>query len=362
MRVFVWVLRLGLTGMFFVSALLAVWMWALYARTPQVELQVAHKTELLGAAYKLYGDEKVGLWLVRTLIHNKGPGAIRDVRVRYTMTDYTAPTDHTIDIVLEGQRIVDFYYPIVNESITKETSGRSLPVKIEVTYRHPNGRTVTKALDRPIRVMGRNYLTWTSMPDDEIINWYDQFANWPLVGVFMTPNEEVTKTAGAACTSGLNTSSDDEDRIRAWAAIFYCLRNYGVRYIQEPSDAWTPHFNQYVQFPKDSIQRKAGTCLDLALLFASMAQAVGIDAGIALMPGHAIPWIRLQNGQYVFVESTFVDRNYAYSHFPEIVSPRVSFEESVRVAEAFVKKNLEQGTLILADYNELRKNGVVSPW
>lgn len=362
MRVFVWLLRVGLTGMFFVLGLLAVWMWVLYARTPQVDLEVAHKTELLGAAYKLYGDEKIGLWLVRTLIHNRGPGAIRDVRVRYTMSDYTQPVDHTIDIVLEGQRVVDFYYPIVNEAVTKETSGRSLPVKIEVAYRQPNGRTVTKALDRPIKVMGRNYLTWTSMPDDEIINWYDQFANWPLVGVFMTPNEEVTKSAGAACTSGLNTSSDDEDRIRAWAAIFYCLRNYGVRYIQEPSDAWTPHFNQYVQFPKESIQRKAGTCLDLAVLFASMAQAVGIDAGIALMPGHAIPWIRLQNGNYVFVESTFVDRAYAYGHFPQVVSPRVSFEESVHVAEALIKKNIEQGTLLLADYNELRRLGVVSPW
>lgn len=362
MRILIWFFRFSfpLGGLMFSG--IGFVLWNLNLRTPQPDLVLDTKTELLGAAYKLYGDERIGLWLSRVSIHNKGKGAMYNVTLKYHLTDYTTPSEKTFEIILPQQKIVDFYYPILNETVTRETSGRTLPLEVQVTYRQQNGKVITKTLKKDIKILGRNYLTWTSMPETEILDWYDQFSNYPLLGVFMTPNEDKTKTAAVTCTGGLNTASEDEDRIRAWASIFYCLRNYGVRYIQEPTDNWTPHFNQYVQFPHESISRKAGTCLDLAILFASMAQAVGIDAGVSLLPGHAIPWIMLSNGDYVFVESTFVDRKYAYSHFSNLVSPQVSFEESYKIAMAQIENAINEGKLIIVNYNTLRSAGVVSPW
>ncbi len=362
MRTLVWSMRIGFTLLFIVLLGVTVWAWVSVQTPPRVIVEIKTKTEILGAAYKLYADENLGLWLARVVIHNRGPGAITQVRIRYSMGDLMEPAEHTIDLILPDQKVVDFYFPIIHESITQETSGRSLPLRIEITYTQRNGRTVQKREERPIKVMGRNYLVWSSMPQDELLTWHDMFSNWFLVNVFITPNEETTKYAAIQCAGGLNTSTDDRDRIQAWARIYYCLRQYGVKYFQEPSDNWTPHFNQYVQFPKETLQRKGGTCLDLAILFASMAQALGIEAGVALIPGHAIPYIRLSNGEYVFVESTIVDRQYAISHFADVVSRKVTFEEAYQLATAQIQQAAQKGQIILVDYNQLRQVGVVSPW
>ncbi len=362
MKAFLWFLRIGFPVIGLIFLVTGATLYYINSAQPVLQVDLLSKTEILGAAYKIYGDESMQFWLLRVVLRNDGKGPMKNVRITFFIPNYTSPQTKRIPLVLPGQTVVEFYYPLFNESIIKETSGRTIPINVAIEYQTNNGKKKSYEYEKSVKLLGRNYLTWTSLPDDEITNWFDQFSNWPLLGVYMTPNDELVKNISGKCAGGLNTSSSDEDRIKAWARIFYCLREIGVRYIQEPSDQWTPHFNQYVRFPRETLEQQSGTCLDLALLFASMAQAVGIDAGVALMPGHAIPYIRLSDGTPVFVEATFVDRSYAYSHFAGVVSKRVDFKECYQVATQQIQKVAQKGTLILANYNDLRKAGFVSPW
>ncbi len=42
----------------------------------------------------------------------------------------------------------------------------------------------------------------------------------------------------------------------------------------------------FLQFPRETFQYKAGDCSDLSILYASLFQAVGIDAAFITVPGH----------------------------------------------------------------------------
>ena len=61
---------------------------------------------------------------------------------------------------------------------------------------------------------------------------------------------------------------------------------------------------QNVKFPRDVIRDRSGTCIDLAILYASMVNAVGLEPHLALIPGHCFPVVRLPGGQLVAVEAT----------------------------------------------------------
>lgn len=63
---------------------------------------------------------------------------------------------------------------------------------------------------------------------------------------------------------------------------------------------------QNIKFPRDVLRYKSGTCVDLAILYASTAHSLGIKAAVVLVPGHAFPVFKLPSGKVVAVESTGV--------------------------------------------------------
>ena len=334
------------------------------AKTQQPKLQVDLHTreEIITSAYKVYGDDQSGMWVAKTLIKNAGDAPVNDFRISYKIEGYCDWTSTEVyPTIVPGETVRDYCFPNLNDAKVKEISTKT-PVELTVRYEYDG-------LDAPIEdtekiyLLGRNDFVFTSLAEEDILTFADQFDNYPLIAAFVTPNQEKVKSLANAIAGGLETGMNDTDVYAAFLRCFDALRQLGVKYIQEPSSYWSERAAQYVQYPHETLTRYSGTCLDLAICYAALMEAVGIKSYVALIPGHAIPLVQLpRSGELYAIESTFIDREYALSHFPGETSQEVSAEECTYVAKGEVEAAIEEGRYILIDIEESWQQGVMPIW
>ncbi|MAG56224.1 MAG: hypothetical protein CMJ83_08040 [Planctomycetes bacterium] len=63
--------------------------------------------------------------------------------------------------------------------------------------------------------------------------------------------------------------------------------------LTDNSVSFEPARVQNVKFPRDVIRDRSGTCIDLAILYASMANAIGLEAYLCVVPGPCFPVIKM---------------------------------------------------------------------
>jgi hypothetical protein len=318
--------------------------------------------EIFTCAYKSYGDDMTDLYAAKTIIKNTGDTAVEDFRISYKIEGYCDWTSTEIyPQIVPGQTVRDYCFPNFAAEAMEEISTKT-PVELTMKYEYDG-------IDQPVEdtekiyLLGKNDFVFTSLEEEDILTFTDATDNYPILAAFVTPNEEVTKSAAHEMAGGLETGMNDEDVYQAFLRCFDYLRAAGVKYIQEPATYWTERFAQYVQYPHETITRKSGTCLDLAICVTAMMEAVGIKSYVVLIPGHAIPMIELPNsGDWYGIESTFIDQEYAVSHFPDWVSPEVTANECVSIAAPSINDNMAEGTIILVDLESEWAKGVIPSW
>lgn len=329
---------------------------------PRLEVRFIPREEVLTCAYKVYGDDQQNMWAAKTLVKNVGQMPVRDFRISYKIEGYTDWTSTEIyPEILPGQTVRDYCWPNLDEAKIKELTTKT-PVEITLRYEY-------EGLDSPIEdtekiyLLGKNDFVFTSLSEEDILTFSDAFDNYPLLAAFVTPNQETVKNTANYISGGLETITNDRDVYTAFLRCFETLRQMNVKYIQEPPGFWTGTAAQYVQYPHETLTRASGTCLDLAICMAALMEAVGIRSYIALIPGHAIPVVQLpQSGDLYAIESTFVDRDYALSHFAGQVSPEVTAEECVSIAAQEIEAAMDEGSYVLVDVEGSWERGVMPIW
>jgi hypothetical protein len=108
---------------------------------------------------------------------------------------------------------------------------------------------------------------------------------------------------------GVGASSDDASALKVLKACYELLQANDFTYQHPPaltdqSVSFDPKRVQNVKFPRETMRDRSGTCIDLAILYAAMANAVGLEAHLALIPGHCFPVIKLPSGRLAGVETT----------------------------------------------------------
>lgn len=75
-------------------------------------------------------------------------------------------------------------------------------------------------------------------------------------------------------------------------ALYDTLRQEGIGYITSPASYEV--VGQKIRIPHDVLKGKQGTCIDLAILFVSCLESMGLNAGIVLIAGHAYACVFLE--------------------------------------------------------------------
>ena len=319
----------------------------------RVDVKLLARQHVVTAAYKAYGNEKLGFWLAKTIISNPGDAPVYDVKVSYRVegfTDWSQP--HVYAAIPPGGAVVDLYYPVFPPSITKLTSATPSKVVVRVEYRvSKNAKPLEVTMSRQVQVLGINDIVFSSIPPEESTgSFYDVFSNYPLLAAWVTPSDPVLlRFAGivAQRAGGPATGLSDQEAIKFLAAAWQYSVENGISYQTESSAYWTGKFSEHVKFPRDVLRDHSGTCIDTAIFFASLAMSQGLKAYIVLMPAHAFPIIVLPSGQLVPIESTALNL-------------KVSFDKAVKYGIRTAQMAFS-GPHIVIDVAALQAQGIVPP-
>jgi len=157
-------------------------------------------------------------------------------------------------------------------------------------------------------------------------DWQEEYELW---AAWVTPTdpkvEELIRAAADYTKTGTMWSDyggevNDEngkvwDRLQAiWRAE---QERYDLTYISTMI-AFGPNTVQRMRLPAEVLEQSSGNCVELAILFISAAEALGLEANIIRIPGHAFAAIRMdeENANYYFVETTMIGQ----SSFEDAVS------------------------------------------
>lgn len=329
----------------------------------KLDVKFITRKQLLTCAYKVYGDPSQNMWAAKTIIKNIGEMPVKNFSIRYQLPGYTDwCSEEEYSEIRPGQTVRDYCFPSLDpQKVDVITTETPTDLKVEYTY---EGLKQPKVDNEKIILMGKNDFIFSSIPEEDRVRWADNFDNYRFTAAFITPNEQFVKDFATMVGGGLNTATSDDDAYTMFVRIFDAFRSHGIKYSQPSSGFWTGNFAQHVFYPRETIEGRRGTCIDLAIAYCSLLEAVGIKSYLALIPGHAIPIVQLPNSGDIFaIESTFVDKDYALQHYADIgLSPEVTAEECIQVAAQLIDENESEGLLIMVDPEYWWNEGVRPPW
>lgn len=328
--------------------------------TADADMQLQVRPELMSCLYKCYGNPKfTSLWVARAVFRNNGTASLEDLRVRFRIPDYSSswsPWSRT-RTVYPTQTVVEPYFPILTQAIRDLHSDTPAMVEMEYSYRGPDGKTVEETDSRRVSILGLNQVMFSSLPMEECTNWLESFNYSPMIGATFVTNMDpiVTQYAGMAAklAGGVAASTSDENALKFMKGVYDLMVANGIKYQSPPGMLEKGVVRQHVKFGRDVLQNRAGTCIDLAILYASTCQAGGLDPGLVMIPGHCFPFVRLPSGTIVGVEATAVSGTDDGKNVP--------FEKAAQVGMKELSESIQKGALYLVDVKKLRAMGVPTP-
>jgi len=116
------------------------------------------------------------------------------------------------------------------------------------------------------------------------MNWKDPSS----IMNFVTPTDPVIKDFTSLVLSRVDLTSVQPCmvNIHKASAIFSALSSIPVRYSTDPNPDYFQKTLDYVQFPRETLQRKTGDCDDTSVLFASCLESIGIPTRFVVTQDH----------------------------------------------------------------------------
>jgi len=323
--------------------------------TAEVDMQLQVRKELMSCLYKVYGNPKfTQLWVAKTILKNNGTASLTNLRVRFRIPDYSSSWSSWVrtPTVYPGQTVVDAYFPILSHSIRDLKSDTPATVEMEYSYARPDGKMVEENDSKPIQILGLNEVMFSSLPAEECTSWFESFNYSPLIGASFVVSSDpiITQYAGMAAkmAGGAGASLSDEDALKFMKGVYDLMVANQIKYQTPPGMMQKGVLRQHVKFGRDVLQNRAGTCIDLAILYASTCQAGGLDPILVMIPGHCFPVVRLPSGRLFAVEAT-------------VVSDGVPFDKAVQIGMKELNESIQKGAIYLVDVKKLRAMGVPTP-
>ena len=329
------------------------------------------RKSLMTFAYKIYGNpaaQNGRYFLSKIVFHNDGTGPVRNLSVSYHIPDYIEwTTPDTQAEILPGQTVVALYYPQLPSKVTQLTSQTTTTLEIRVRWEDKPGKMRDEVLRSNVELRGVNEIEYTDLPANEILTWYDQWANTPFAIAMVTPNDPVVKefvaeitkrTGGSVAETSQDPKENYDEALRMMKAIYDYMCETGMRYT---SDEGVPAaigdvrtMVQTVRLPRDVINTNEGLCIELALLWASVMEHLGCPATVVFVPGHAFTVVSA-GGNDIPIECTAITPMAVGAKQP------VPFEDAVKMAGEELKKWKDRGLEMQLQVRACQNGGFRAP-
>jgi hypothetical protein len=241
----------------------------------QVRIEKIETDEIFASLYKSYARVPFGRAVIRNL-SNKALDARISVQIPGFMDE---PYEHNVVLARGAAEPVDLFATL-NENTMAISENKRLPVRVSASY-------TSDRLDRTDRA------SW-SVPVYEpgVIDWgqgVDQAA------AFITTDDPVVDSVAIRAiraVSGLSPNPFAGRNVANAAAIFDALTTLGVSYVPDPNNPYPKisdrdtHGIDRINYPRQTLAKRAGDCDDTTILLAALLGHVGIPTKLVDVPGH----------------------------------------------------------------------------
>jgi hypothetical protein len=232
--------------------------------------------------------------LVTWRIHNKSTKSIR-ISFITEIPDWTVPQITTIVLNPEENRELmhaPFGINLLSNHVTVSTK-IILKAKID-------DKTIfdeTKDID----IMAVDDMIW-SMNNP----WDSEL----FLAAWVTPNDPTVEEILAEVKEELPgvkllgySSPDVESEIKA---IYSVVNNHKISYVIDTLSFEQAGFTHRVRLPEESISEKSANCIDLAVLFCSLFENIGLESSIVITPDNTLVGVRLarNSNETLFFETS----------------------------------------------------------
>ena len=241
-----------------------------FIRFSEVELD-----RVFPVLYKYYDDHPIG----RATVVNEGSRRLEDLEVRLGPKQFMdAPkVSARIDYLEPGEEKQIDIYALFTEEILSATEGAKVAAELSADYLvggRPGGDAEVFTLD----TYERNALRW----DDD-----------RKIAAFVTArDEEVQRFARNIASITDERGVEAVSRELQLAMVFFAaLIEHRCSYVVDPSSAYTELSKNAVavdsvQFPRQTLQFRAGDCDDLSATYAALLESAGVPTAFITVPGH----------------------------------------------------------------------------
>jgi len=279
--------------------------------TDQINIDYTYTDNLITVLYPLYGSLLDDFVIVT--IQNNNSTNIR-VIVTSDIKDYTDQAITTEDIDAGAQVEVRQNPRLISEVIDNLNDDKPASFHINIVMLDNGDEKVLLDETQDTLVYGRRDFPWA-------IEGFTAHEDFELLASMVTPNdpavEGLIRAAANHISSGIMTDgyggvTNDEDgsvwdRLEAiWEAE---AEDYNLTYISTMV-TFAPGDVQRIRLPADVLDQQSGNCVELAILYASTAEALGLETALIRIPGHAYMAVRIdeENANYYVIETTMIGR------------------------------------------------------
>ncbi|MCF7938867.1 MAG: tetratricopeptide repeat protein [Spirochaetales bacterium] len=225
--------------------------------------------------YKYYDNHALGSAILR----NDGTVPLSDISIRLLVPRFMdVSKTQTIQKNLEpGEKENIDFFVLLNDEVLSITEGTKVALKIDVSFT-ADGRKQQYTMDRTLEMADRNAMTW----DDD-----------RKAASFVTAKDPAILTMARNVASVVRAEGYDAINLnlRTAIAMAEAVSLYGVNYVIDPTSphpelAGSPQAVDFLQFPRQTLEYKAGDCDDLSILYSALLEAVGVPSAFITIPGH----------------------------------------------------------------------------
>lgn len=225
--------------------------------------------------YKYYDDHPIG----SATIVNEGPCAIENLEVSLSMQQFMdAPKlSARVERFVPGEEQEIDIYALFTEEILSVTEGAKVAAELNAGYK-VSGRSGNDSEVITLETYDRNALQW----DDD-----------RKIAAFVTARDEeiqrfARNIASIIDDQGIPAIGRD---LQLAMALFTALQQHRCSYVIDPSSPYAELSDNSdavdtVQFPRQTLQYRAGDCDDLSSTYAALLEAVGVSTAFITVPGH----------------------------------------------------------------------------
>ncbi|HEX7611880.1 MAG TPA: hypothetical protein VF371_03830 [Candidatus Limnocylindrales bacterium] len=266
------------------------------------------KSELITPIAHLYGTFLDDFVIATVTNGNTAPVK---VLVASEIAGYTSKSSDTVTVAAGATEEVRQNPRLTTAALDGLNSQHQADLHVTVSYLDAGQPRTILDQTSPTLITSRRDFPWT-------IKGFTQQEDWNLVVAMITPTdpgvEQLIRTGAnydprAIMTSGYDSEKDTSGTVwqrldDIWQAE---TNDYHLTYIGT-TDSFASGSSQRIRLPAEVLDQSSGNCIELTLLYASTAEALGMQSAIIIIPGHAYVAIRLdkKNDSYYFIETTMI--------------------------------------------------------